>query len=282
MARRFPGCYHSELGWPYLISYLFHREDGHTHLRFDHPLPTFVKQLLIGKDGILTKILPYDKIFSLINKRIFPVRLSMVVQGPDPTSLGVNNLNKEKIYMEHLEHYEVFFIVPGAMKDEEALETIGKVKKLLEDLEGKITKEDNWGRKSLAYPIKHETQGTYGLFEFDLDPKQLQELNKRMRLSREILRYLVVKAKIKTAADLAEEEKIKEKIASKKKEAMKEKIEVAEKEKKEDAEIKTKKAVTQEKIEKSASPKPSTEKKEKVSMEDLDKKLDELLSEDLD
>ena len=46
-----------------------------------------------------------------------------------------------------MEHYEMLFIVPGSLTDEEAPATVAKVKKLLEDLEGKIIKEDNWGRK---------------------------------------------------------------------------------------------------------------------------------------
>ncbi|MBU0731359.1 30S ribosomal protein S6 [Patescibacteria group bacterium] len=189
----------------------------------------------------------------------------------------MNDPNKGKIYMEH---YEVLFIVPGAMKDEEAAETIGKVKKLLEDLGAKITKEENWGRKSLAYQIKHETQGIYGLFEFDMEKDKLEELNKRMRLSREILRHLVIKARIKTAEEVMEDEKVEEKIAARKKEAMKQELDEAEQEKKEEAEIKPKKVVEEEA--KPVEVKVPTPEDEKVSMEDLDKKLDELLNEDIE
>ena len=179
-----------------------------------------------------------------------------------------------------MEHYEVLFIVPGSMKEEEAEGTIGKVKKLLEDLGGKITKDENWGRKSLAYQIKHETQGIYGFLEFDMEKDKLEEVNKRMRLSREILRHLVIKARIKTAEEAMEDEKVQQKIAARKKEAMKQELEEAEQEKKEEAEIKPKKAVAEEK--KPVEVKKATPEDEKVSMEDLDKKLDELLNEDIE
>jgi len=72
-----------------------------------------------------------------------------------------------------MEHYEMLFIVPGSLTAEEAPETISKVKKLLEDLEGKIIKEDNWGRKTLAYKIDNQTQGTYVWFEFDLPSEKI-------------------------------------------------------------------------------------------------------------
>ena len=168
-----------------------------------------------------------------------------------------------------MEHYEMLFIVPGSLTDEEAPETISKVKKLLEDLEGKIIKEDNWGRKTLAYKIDNQTQGTYVWFEFDLPSEKIAEINKRLRLSREILRFLVTKARIITEEEIKKDEEVKKKIESKKKDKVKEELAEAEKEKEPEKQAKPKEE------------KPKAKPKASISMEDLDKKLDDLLTDDL-
>lgn len=179
-----------------------------------------------------------------------------------------------------MDHYEILFIVPGAVSDEKAPETIAKVKKLIEDLEAKITSEENWGRKNLAYKVGNETQGTYALMTFDIEPKQIAEINRRMRLSREILRHLIVKARIKTAEEIEQEKRVAEKIQAKKKDVVKKELADAEKEEAEKAQptpVKPK-----EEVKPAVVKAPPTKEEEKVSMEDLDKKLDELLSDDLE
>ncbi|MFH1537087.1 MAG: 30S ribosomal protein S6 [Patescibacteria group bacterium] len=168
-----------------------------------------------------------------------------------------------------MEHYELLFIVPGSLTDEEAPETISKVKKLLEDLEGKIIKEENWGRKTLEYKIDNQSQGTYAWFEFDLATEKIAEVNKRLRLSREILRFLVTKSRVITEEEIRKDEEVKKKIESKKKDKVKEQLAEAEKEKEPEKQAQVKEEKPK------AKPKPS------ISMDDLDKKLDDLLIDDL-
>ncbi|MBU0670732.1 MAG: 30S ribosomal protein S6 [Patescibacteria group bacterium] len=177
-----------------------------------------------------------------------------------------------------MDHYEILFIVPGAVSDEKAPETIDKVKKLFGDLGGQITKEENWGRKNLAYKIGQETQGTYVLMVFDIEPKQIEEINKRMRLSREILRHLIVKARIKTAEEIEQEKTVAAKIQAKKKDVVKKELAEAEKEEAEKVQPVPLKPIEEEK----PVVKEQTKEEEKISMEDLDKKLDELLSDELE
>jgi len=154
-------------------------------------------------------------------------------------------------------HYEILFIVSNRFTEEEAKQSIAKVEKLITDNEGVISSNEYWGKKKLAYPINHETYGYYQLLEFDLDGKNLSKLDEKLRLDSEILRFMIVTKKVKSETQIKKEQKIKEKIDSKKTAAAKEKAE-----KTAAAEVKKPKKVT----------------KEKVNMENLDEKLEGILN----
>lgn len=155
-----------------------------------------------------------------------------------------------------IEHYEMLYIVPISYSVDELKPVIDKIAKLIKEQDGEITLEDDLGKLKLAYPIKQQSHGHYQLFEFDLPKNNLKKLNDALSLANEILRFLIVKKKIKTAKQLAKEKKLQDKLAKKKEQAIEE-IKAAKEEPKE---------------------KPKEEKtKKKVSLEDLDKKLDEIL-----
>jgi len=156
-----------------------------------------------------------------------------------------------------IEHYELLYLLPMSYTEEELKPIIEKVASLIKESEGTITKNDNLGKQKLAYTIKHNSHGYYLLYEFDLPKANLQKLNKALSLSNEILRFIITVKKIKTAEEIAKGKALQERLAKKKEKEI-EKIK-AEKE-----EIKEK-------------PKKETGGKEKISLEDLDKKLDEIL-----
>jgi len=159
------------------------------------------------------------------------------------------------------DHYEMLYIIPANFTVEEVKPITQKVKKIIEENQGNITLEEDLGKLKLAYPIKNQSHGFYQLFEFDLPKQNLQNLNNLLKLTNDILRFLIVKKKLKTKEELAKEKKLQDKLAKKKEQAI-EKI----KEEKNTQPEKTKK----------------TEKttKEKISIEELDKKLDEILDTD--
>lgn len=74
-------------------------------------------------------------------------------------------------------------------KDRKAL--VDDVKK---KIGGKINKEDAWGARDLAYPIKRQTKGFYVHFEFETDPKVAKDLDKSLKVEEDILRFLLVRA----------------------------------------------------------------------------------------
>lgn len=69
-------------------------------------------------------------------------------------------------------------------------------KELLDGLKkkfAKVIKEDLWGEKELAYPIKKQTKGFYAHFEIEADPKIIKDIDKILKVEEDIFRYLVVR-----------------------------------------------------------------------------------------
>lgn len=69
-------------------------------------------------------------------------------------------------------------------------------KELLESVSskvGKIKKEDLWGVRDLAYPIKKQTKGFYIHLEFESDPSTISGLDKDLKVNEDVLRYLLVR-----------------------------------------------------------------------------------------
>ena len=57
----------------------------------------------------------------------------------------------------------------------------------------KVGKEDLWGARDLAYPIKKQTKGFYVHFEMEADPKVIKDIDKMLKVEEDIIRYLLVR-----------------------------------------------------------------------------------------
>ncbi len=158
-------------------------------------------------------------------------------------------------------HYEILFIVSNKFTDDEAKKITEKVSQVITENGGEITHSEYWGKKKLAYEIKHNAYGYYALFEFDLEGNLLAKIDQNLRLSTEVLRHQIIAKKPKTAEDLKKEEIIRAKIDSKKAAQEKEKLAQEKEPSKEKPAVKSTK-----------------EKSERVDLKDLDEKLEGILN----
>lgn len=71
-------------------------------------------------------------------------------------------------------------------------ETDPGVRPLLEEAGLTIQEESTLGRKRLAYPIKKETAAVYTSYVFDADKQAIAEINRKLGLNTNVLRYLIV------------------------------------------------------------------------------------------
>ncbi len=67
------------------------------------------------------------------------------------------------------------------------------LEKLLGEAKAKISKLDDLGVRTLAYPIKKEGEGHYLYYELQMEPAQVAAVEAQLRLSTLILKYLFVR-----------------------------------------------------------------------------------------
>lgn len=96
--------------------------------------------------------------------------------------------------------YELMYVIDPRVSEQEAEAVNEAVRKLVTDNGAKITKEDDWGRRKLAYPIEKQTEGRYMLMYLHAEKafEGVPELERRLEQSDKVLRYLTVR----TDADL--------------------------------------------------------------------------------
>ena len=80
-----------------------------------------------------------------------------------------------------------------------------KVRDIVTSAGGEITKEENWGKKRLAYQINREDFAIYVYFEVKLPAEAPLKISNTLNITDEVLRYLLVKADEKARQALAEQ-----------------------------------------------------------------------------
>lgn len=88
-----------------------------------------------------------------------------------------------------------------------------KVKKLIESVGGKINKEDNDGKKRLAYSINGQEFAVYYFYEIELPADAPAKLSSTLNITDEVLRYLLVRVDERKAKLAARREQKGEKEA---------------------------------------------------------------------
>jgi len=74
------------------------------------------------------------------------------------------------------------------------VDTLGEqFTKIIEGLEGKVTKREYWGLRNLAFRIKKNRKGHYVLLNVDASAAAVTEMERNMRINEDVLRYLTVK-----------------------------------------------------------------------------------------
>ncbi|MBA7636032.1 30S ribosomal protein S6 [subsurface metagenome] len=89
--------------------------------------------------------------------------------------------------------YELVLIVSPEVTDEALDATIDNVSQFITGKDGVISDVERWGKRKLAYPIKHFMEGSYVLSRFKLKPALSKELEANLQISEAILRHLLIK-----------------------------------------------------------------------------------------
>ena len=89
--------------------------------------------------------------------------------------------------------YEVMFIIDSGAAEDEVAQLSDGFQRIITDQGGTITKAETMGKRKLAYPIDRKNEGTYVLFEIEGSGREIAELERRMRVSDRIMRYITVR-----------------------------------------------------------------------------------------
>lgn len=89
--------------------------------------------------------------------------------------------------------YDLVFLVVPEKDEQETAAIVDEFRKLLVEQGATIDKDESMGRRRLAYTIKKRTDATYHNFLFRADSKPVAEVQRKMRLSESILRFLTVR-----------------------------------------------------------------------------------------
>ena len=89
--------------------------------------------------------------------------------------------------------YEFMLILDPSVSEEDRTTTLDTVKAILKKNSAKVTKEDIWWDKKLAYKINKSDRGFYVLLELELDWTKIKEINTTLNLEKNIWRYMFVK-----------------------------------------------------------------------------------------
>jgi small subunit ribosomal protein S6 len=89
--------------------------------------------------------------------------------------------------------YELAIVLNAKIDDEVRLATLEKAKAYIVRFGGEITSVDEWGKKRLAYEIQKMKEGYYYFIHFDGPPTVPAEIESRVRIMENVLRYLCLK-----------------------------------------------------------------------------------------
>ncbi|MBQ6888713.1 MAG: 30S ribosomal protein S6 [Lachnospiraceae bacterium] len=89
--------------------------------------------------------------------------------------------------------YELAVVVSAKIEDDERAEVLNKVKALVERFGGQITNVDEWGKKRLAYDVQKMKEAFYYFIQFDAESTVPAEIESRIRIMDNVIRYLCVK-----------------------------------------------------------------------------------------
>ena len=92
-----------------------------------------------------------------------------------------------------MNEYELIYVISPRLMVEEADATIERIQGLVEDTGGEILMTDNWGRRRLAYPIKHHFEGTYVLTHITMPPDRIAGFERALNINENVLRHLLVR-----------------------------------------------------------------------------------------
>ena len=99
--------------------------------------------------------------------------------------------------------YEVLYIVRADLEEDKVQDAVKRVNTLIERSGGAAVRTNLWGKRKLAYDVKHQKEGAYVLQDFHIEPTRVPELEAALKITEEVLRHIIVRKPEKAATTTA-------------------------------------------------------------------------------
>ena len=90
-----------------------------------------------------------------------------------------------------MREYELVFIIHPDLDENATNEVVERVKGWITEAGGTIDKVDPWGKRKLTYPIRKQNEGQYFLFNTQMAPTFIVDLERNLRFVEPIMRFLI-------------------------------------------------------------------------------------------
>lgn len=89
--------------------------------------------------------------------------------------------------------YELVYIIQPDLSEDETKALDDRIAQSIVNNDGQILSTEVWGRRKLAYPIRNHFEGYYTLHNVELPADRVDEVERILRLSEDVLRFLVIR-----------------------------------------------------------------------------------------
>jgi len=89
--------------------------------------------------------------------------------------------------------YEHVFLARQDVSGQQVEALVDQFKGILEANGGSVGRVENWGLKSLSYRINKNRKAHYTLMDIDAPASAVQEMERQMRISEDVLRYMTIR-----------------------------------------------------------------------------------------
>ena len=89
--------------------------------------------------------------------------------------------------------YELVYILPPDSTEQQVAELHEQVSQVVSRMNGQIEKNENWGRRRLAYEIGHNKEGVYVLDVINGSGELMKELDRRLKVMDQVIRHMIVR-----------------------------------------------------------------------------------------
>lgn len=89
--------------------------------------------------------------------------------------------------------YELMFVMDVALPEDDRRNIAGDIEKVVIDHDGEIETSEQYDVRNLAYPINDIKRGDYRLIRYRSDGRQNEDIQERLNIRDDVLRYLIIK-----------------------------------------------------------------------------------------